>query len=1068
MSQAPPSVTELVTVQKPWVALESSLAELATAARNNGDAETAEVMDTFARSVLKAAEVPEGLWRDNPTSGLFDKSLTRKTQRFVAVCLLRLLASNNNLFRGDFGIKTFHLFDNCFSGDLYLHLKLEKKQQKYQKEDALKEVVIESESTLATTVSSLTNLEMLHNYRTTYMKKINDQVSKAIIWPFLPRHLLEVRLADLFTTVEQYLQENGQRALQLYQRAKETISQFIADADACGTQYSRAYLGGLARQLLQLLQSHFESSPISEPAKLVVERSEKKYPLYEIGKGFNLGFVLSNNGLGHAFDVLFSVEATDLTFEKPEIYLGHMEPMSVVVEVPARVASTSEQVLTSVRVQWINFDRTQHEEEFLFELHGQPTHIDWDRLSTEEPYSLEPVENDFELVGRREILEQSIALAKAKSIGSSYLFGQKRVGKTSAVKTIKTRLESLFPNDYLIIYFERGDYISTNPASTVQNLGRRICHAIKNADNRFRNLEAPVFTDGLSPLTEFLDNVLQIAPNYRILFILDEFDELPVDLYKREPIGDAFFGTIRSISGKPPFGFILVGGENMEFIMSLQGHALNKFQSIRVDYFNKEEHWSDFQTLVRRPVAEFMEISDDALVAIYEQTAGNPFFTKLICARLFKMMVERRDSHVTRDEVLQATKRTLQKDIANNKVQHFWSDGIFETGIRLEEVSVRRRKVLLCLADAIRQQGVAEKQSVIKQGAEQYGIDSFTLDSDLREFQRRQILVERDGNYDFKVALFREWLRDSGINDIITTFSDPDAALRRKRHEEEIRIRSEEIVRLTDQWGLYLGQRITEDKVRCWLEQFGAANDQRLMFRILQNIKFYTADTLRSKMREAHGIVVRGLVHRIERDKRKRSDVLISYLDSLGKSGAYYAKLYADENEIYYSNVVERVRLSAVVGSRDDLQALVFIDDFLGTGNQAAEHCRNLDKECGDVLREKKLRMYFISICGFQNAKAVVQGVLDGLDLPIKVHTCDPLDEPDRCFSDVSKIFPNPAERAQAKDIVDRYGVRLVNSFPLGYGHCQATVVFENSCPNNTLPVLWSESGDWIPLFKRI
>jgi len=79
-----------------------------------------------------------------------------------------------------------------------------------------------------------------------------------------------------------------------------------------------------------------------------------------------------------------------------------------------------------------------------------------------------------------------------------------------------------------------------------------------------------------------------------------------------------------------------------------------------------------------------------------------------------------------------------------------------ETGTRHEEISIRRRKVLLCLAEAFRQDGVAEGTSVIKLGEETYGIDASTFEAELREFQRRRIIVSKDNGYDFKVPLFRE------------------------------------------------------------------------------------------------------------------------------------------------------------------------------------------------------------------------------------------------------------------------------------------------------------------------
>jgi hypothetical protein len=258
-------------------------------------------------------------------------------------------------------------------------------------------------------------------------------------------------------------------------------------------------------------------------------------------------------------------------------------------------------------------------------------------------------------------------------------------------KKLRTHLMKLCPSDMLIIYRERGDYAYPEPTETINSLGRQLCQIIKNTDKRFSNLEIPIFSGALSPITEFLDSVTLIAPNYRIIFILDEFDELPIELYKHGSIGDAFFGTLRSISGKPPFSFILVGGETMEHIINYQGHALNRFRSIHLDYI---ENRSDFYELVRNPVKKWLEISDDALLALYEQTAGNPFFAKLICGRLFKMMVDKHDSHVTSFEIKEATKQTVAKDLAANKVQHFWIDGIFETDYYYEEITLNRKKFL--------------------------------------------------------------------------------------------------------------------------------------------------------------------------------------------------------------------------------------------------------------------------------------------------------------------------------------------------------------------------------------
>jgi hypothetical protein len=556
----------------------------------------------------------------------------------------------------------------------------------------------------------------------------------------------------------------------------------------------------------------------------------------------------------------------------------------------------------------------------------------------------------------------------------------------------------------------------------------------------------------------------------RILFILDEFDEIPVELYRRGPLGDSFFLTLRTVSGKPWVGFMLVGGERIDFIKNCQGDTLNKFREILVDYFDKEEHWADYQELVRRPTKHWLEITDGALLALHEQTAGNPYFTMCICRELVTIALARRDCFITRREVVEEAVPLALKHIGTG-FYHFWEDGIFEpTGDRVEEISIRRRRVLLAAASVLRDHEKAGKEQVAAQDVIRAELDESALEYELRRFVQRRVLVEDNGLYDCKVPLFRKWLKGSGVRAILTTFSDLDTILERRQREEEAYVQSEDIVRLLSNWELYQGVRITEDRVRDWLAQFGNYVNQRLMFRILEGLEFYSDDRIRTKLREAHGIVRRGLVWHREKGQRKRGDILISYLDSPGKSGGgRYAKLYADENSIYYENVVERDKLAEVVSQRKGVQAVVFIDDFIGTGKSAQAYIRRLAEESGEVLRKTDLKLYFIAVVGFQESQKKIEKVIAECGLSIDVHLCDPLDSSVRCFGEDSRTFPDEMERLQAMRIAHEHGARIVRENPLGYGDCQTAVVFSESCPNNNLPILWAESSDppWRPLFKR-
>ena len=137
------------------------------------------------------------------------------------------------------------------------------------------------------------------------------------------------------------------------------------------------------------------------------------------------------------------------------------------------------------------------------------------------------------------------------------------------------------------------------------------------------------FDDAFSPITDFLDDLAKITQERQIVIILDEFDRLPYDLYIKGPWGDSFFLTLRSITSRQNIGFILIGGERIVHIMDSQGVHLNKWGMIPVDYFSRDTDWIDYQELIQRPVNNFLEFTEDSILALHELTAGESILHKI-------------------------------------------------------------------------------------------------------------------------------------------------------------------------------------------------------------------------------------------------------------------------------------------------------------------------------------------------------------------------------------------------------------------------------------------------------
>jgi hypothetical protein len=1000
----------------------------------------------------------------------FHPELSSPIRRFLAICFLRAMETNPNLFN-DVALRnrTFLLFDGEIP-DLYKDSKIDVRRQTHEKEAALRSYVHDAEHELEEILRPLERMketawESVAHSRTDILRLLRKYGS--ILNPFLSKDLLGRGMEEQFQQVRDYLESDEWSALHTYERARTGLLAYWQQGKEFRTKYSSMLCERLAQILFTICERKFEQSGAGKPAKLIARPSDKKYPLYSVGRLVNLGFSLENIGPGYARDVSCSLSSDGSAIVKRgELFLGNLGVDKIAVEFPVEISEAVNSVVVDLSWTWLNFDGSSGHESGMFELFGQQADIDWEQLTIEEPYKLEPITLEQELVGRTEILSQLAAKARGARIGSACIWGQKRVGKTSIAKTLKTRLSSEPDKNLIILFVEAGEYIHSDANRTIEQLGTKICKQIALSDARFKNVPKPIFDGALSPLSDYCDEVLAISSDLRIVILLDEFDSVPSELYRRGSTGETFFATIRSLSQKGPIGFILIGGERMRYAFDCQGQALNKFQMIRVDYLDRSRHWTDYQDLITRPTKNWLQFSDSAFVKIYSESAGNPYYTVLICRSLFALMVARRDSYVTEREAEDAVTAALG-DASTVNFQHFWDDAIIETGIQAEEISMRRRYVLLSLAEGMGHKSGASRDEVVK-SARRYGLDARAVENELNEFIQREVLMERDGELSCKVPFLGRWLRTVGPRQISTTYTEAEALRISREEEDKATIRAEEVVRLIGRWGAYKGRSVTTDEVRAWLEQFGRKSDQRLMFKILQSIRFYTEDEVRNGVKVAHGIVVRGLVERVSHKQVKRwQSLIVSYLDGAGKSGARFASLFITENEMYRESLVERGQLKSTLVKRDDIQGLVFVDDFVGTGHSATEYLQSFIHECGDVIKEKSIKVFFLAVSGFVGGMRYLEEHIKSNLVSINVHFCELLDESDACFHDQSKTFTEQKERQRAKEIAFSKGATICKPAPLGYSGSEALVVFSHNCPNNTLPILWEKSREWTPLFRR-
>ena len=198
-------------------------------------------------------------------------------------------------------------------------------------------------------------------------------------------------------------------------------------------------------------------------------------------------------------------------------------------------------------------------------------------------------------------------------------------------------------------------------------------------------------------------------------------------------------------------------------------------------------------------------------------------------------------------------------------------------------------------------------------------------------------------------------------------------------------------------------------------------------------------------------------------DPRLRLVALVQRDDPPTKSAYVIARLMKRYLRINESWIITPwgVAESAAKGT----QVFIYIDDFLGTGDQFSE-----------IARLEKLEPTFdATYSAYAPLAAHVRGItaLRNSYPQLKVAPVEVLSEEYSLFSPKSLTFddgvntPEAAERFYNALVASR-GITLFGCDRRGYGGLELAYTFSHAVPDNCLPILWyAHSADWHPLLDR-
>lgn len=814
------------------------------------------------------------------------------------------------------------------------------------------------------------------------------------------------------------------------------------------------------------------------PKRKSVKAAEKRYPLHEVDRYVTFKIPMLNLGPGVAVDVVTEIdcgnENQSIVLENSEQRLGDIPPGDFALLVRAYIVESTELVRMTIQLDWRQLFGKNVSHVFNVEIEAQNPSVDWSSLEELEPYSLEVAEGDS-FVGR---------VAKLKSIGnrllrkpmsSTYITGQKRIGKTSLAHAALEYARGMSPSEQVqYLYLEYGEYCSASSELTVKALGDHIFSFLQRFLDPGVQVQRPDFIGSLAQLNLIAKLLATQAPSKRFVIVLDEFDEIHPEMYRLGSLAETFFANLRTLASRSNLAFILVGGEKMPFIIGAQGDQLNKFVREPLDYFSRSTEWEEYSRLVTNPVIGRLNWDEAAINELFNLTNGHPYYTNLLCSKIVAISVVERDTEIIVSDVKHAL-NVLVSELDTNAFAHMWKDGINAEREQAEVTELKRLRMLVAVGRALRNND-RSVTAVIKNlgGVRLQEHEGTPL---LDDFMRRDIFRERKGEIHCSVPLFEKWLIEVGVTSLITSTLADDLELEIQRAEDAAFVSASEIQKLADSWPLYRSQIIGPESIRAWLEQVTSFQEQRLLFKVLQNIQFIRSTDIEHKLKTAHSQFVLPRVGALQIEKRtdKRRDVWLTYLGGPGKSGVQYARMYAKANSISTKFIVEPSSIERRLRDPDPdfikPKAILVIDDVVGSGKTISDGVAALAEQCGALLTNLSIPVLTVVMISTEEGERKILSTIKATKfLEMDLYICEYVSPKSYAFP-AKEVGPwdSPEERERAKALCLRLGTGIYKD-PLGYSSQGLLLVMPDTCPNNSLPILYKTkqgTPNWRALFLR-
>src|SRR5690606_36320146 len=139
-----------------------------------------------------------------------------------------------------------------------------------------------------------------------------------------------------------------------------------------------------------------------------------------------------------------------------------------------------------------------------------------------------------------------------------------------------------------------------------------------------------------------------------------------------------------------------------------------------------------------------------------------------------------------------------------------------------------------------------------------------------------------------------------------------------------------------------------------------------------------------------------------------------------------------------------------------------------GTGETLSEGLEAMLDNYGPQFIELGIPLLVIALIGTEEGEKKVKATLDKYNVPHSLYLCEILSPTSYAFPEEGHSFwENEEQMHKAKAMCLQVGSKLYKQ-PLGFKNQGLLLVLPETCPNNSLPILYrAKVGVWTPLFPR-